>query len=453
MHPSKKSYSSKNIHFRGFWVISALAFVSFSCKKRDFNSSSAVDATGDVVEVGKVTKSKWNDYIQSVDFSELQKECYPKRYPAKGKYKGVAVFYHGFSACPQQFWDLAQLVSAEGYEVYLPLLPGHGMKKTQATSQGTSPQSTNSQDADHTQPQEKIKLLDNSSKLPRREDWMRYTELSDLMTKMVRFEPAQRLMAGLSVGGALATHSALTDKYSGTWTRSLILAPMYQPLKDPLNQVTEVLGFLPILKWVGHGWGEGCEKDSLQAPQTPGNNGFVRGGFCNFKIENLNAISWLGKQSLELIRSESNAEKPFPKLSNVQLVAVDFDVKTRGQSLVEARANLDKIQTLSTQGNFRSFKFSSCSYADDVPHSFLSRYDDPDVNGKVKKVWLNSFLAEATGYLVKGTAFKENGESPVLKGYSKCVIDKSAPEIPWSSPKAVQEDDGKAARLETLYPQ
>lgn len=447
MHRSKKSYSLKNNHFRGFLAISVLATISFSCKKREFNNSSTHGAKSASTDVAQGTKFKWNEYIKTIKFAELQKECYPRRYPAKGKYKGVAVFYHGFSACPQQFWDLANLVSAAGYEVYLPLLPGHGIKKHRAPSNDNT-----RQNAAHSRSQETIRQLDDISHVPRREDWTRYSELSDLMTKIVRFEPGERLMAGLSVGGALATHSTLSELYPGTWTRSLILAPMFELLDGPMNQVPEVLGAIPIVKGSELSWGEGCDKDSLEAPNVQGNTGFVRGGYCNFKIEHLNAISWFGKQSLNLIRNAANSKNPYAEKVNVQLVNVDIDGKTHGNNLVAARNHFNTILNRSVKDEKSLFKFSSCSYGNDVPHSMISRYDEPEVNGQGKKVWLNSLLAEATGYLAQGTAFKENGASPVINGYPGCVIDQAAPDIPWSSPKTVQDDDGNAARLEALYP-
>ena len=37
-------------------------------------------------------------------------------------------FYHGFTNCPQQFIALGQRFFDAGYNVYVPRLPGHGMR-------------------------------------------------------------------------------------------------------------------------------------------------------------------------------------------------------------------------------------------------------------------------------------------------------------------------------------
>ncbi len=45
---------------------------------------------------------------------------------SEGKYKGVAVLFHGFTACPSQWSQITTLLSERGYEILVPLLPGHG---------------------------------------------------------------------------------------------------------------------------------------------------------------------------------------------------------------------------------------------------------------------------------------------------------------------------------------
>lgn len=40
--------------------------------------------------------------------------------------KKVVIFFHGFTACPYQFIPLGQALYAEGYNVLIPLMPGHG---------------------------------------------------------------------------------------------------------------------------------------------------------------------------------------------------------------------------------------------------------------------------------------------------------------------------------------
>ena len=76
--------------------------------------------------------SAWDAFVHEQISSAphgLQQDCVPRRFPStapNSTYKGVAVLFHGFSACPQQYFQLAPRLAAEGYDVLLPLTPGHG---------------------------------------------------------------------------------------------------------------------------------------------------------------------------------------------------------------------------------------------------------------------------------------------------------------------------------------
>jgi esterase/lipase len=49
-----------------------------------------------------------------------------KAHPA-GQAKGTVVLYHGFTAGPWQYTELAEKLFAQGYDVYAPRMPGHGL--------------------------------------------------------------------------------------------------------------------------------------------------------------------------------------------------------------------------------------------------------------------------------------------------------------------------------------
>ena len=52
--------------------------------------------------------------------------CEPLYFPATGAYRGVALVWHGFSSCPQEMAILAPPLAANGFDVIIPLMPGHG---------------------------------------------------------------------------------------------------------------------------------------------------------------------------------------------------------------------------------------------------------------------------------------------------------------------------------------
>ena len=57
----------------------------------------------------------------------IQAACEPKIFHSKtDKIKGVIVLFHGYTACPQQFFSWAEKLTEESFEVLLPLQPGHG---------------------------------------------------------------------------------------------------------------------------------------------------------------------------------------------------------------------------------------------------------------------------------------------------------------------------------------
>ena len=67
------------------------------------------------------------DTIAASPNASLQPACVPRHYaPTANSSRGVVVLFHGFSACPQQYDVLGPLIAAEGFDVLLPLTPGHG---------------------------------------------------------------------------------------------------------------------------------------------------------------------------------------------------------------------------------------------------------------------------------------------------------------------------------------
>ncbi|HEY4003013.1 MAG TPA: alpha/beta fold hydrolase [Candidatus Xenobia bacterium] len=55
---------------------------------------------------------------------------------APGLAKGTVVMYHGFTAGPWQYKEMAQRFHAAGYNVYVPRMPGHGMAQASGMPTG-----------------------------------------------------------------------------------------------------------------------------------------------------------------------------------------------------------------------------------------------------------------------------------------------------------------------------
>ena len=64
------------------------------------------------------TEVLWQNYVKKATAGvSLQKGCEPTRFssPANVPYRGVVILFHGFTACPQQYFELSPHLAAEGY--------------------------------------------------------------------------------------------------------------------------------------------------------------------------------------------------------------------------------------------------------------------------------------------------------------------------------------------------
>ena len=381
------------------FVFLTCALIFAGCTEAETPTTQAVSAKSPTIS--EATKKAWNAYVLSVPLENLQPQCQPKRYAAQGELKGVVVLFHGYSACPQQYWELAPELAAKGFEVYLPLLPGAGRKKILDGN----------------------KVTDDVSELPRLKNWSEYLKLADEMTVMAAATSGvRRVVGGLSLGGAVATYAALSPKHRGVWTRSLMMAPMYYALEGSKEVLLESMARLPFVDNIGYGWGPGCKKDSSTAPQFPWNSSaHVRGGICDFQYTHLGAAQALGENALGLLKSLAAGRQAYPVPHQIQVVSTEFDAATRPKSLVALQKWGQEVSSRRLNG-VQTLKQSGCAYPSSVPHSFISRWDRPEILGDdaSKKFWLPSLISNTVLFVTIGKAFPSSGSSSVLTGYSMC---------------------------------
>ncbi|MBV8082886.1 MAG: alpha/beta hydrolase [Candidatus Eremiobacteraeota bacterium] len=60
--------------------------------------------------------------------------CYSRVLDRGAQSERAIAFFHGFTNCPQQFAELGQRFFDAGFNVYIPRLPGHGMKDKMTTA-------------------------------------------------------------------------------------------------------------------------------------------------------------------------------------------------------------------------------------------------------------------------------------------------------------------------------
>lgn len=300
----------------------------------------------------------WQQHLDALSDQPIQEACKPYRIQAQGQHRGSVVLYHGFTACPQQYWEVGPMLAKAGYDVYVPLLPGHGRNYRQ----------------------EKGKTVDDFSVLPADGQYIQYRELAETMTDMIQADAGEHLVMGLSLGGVIAAEALIQDPEF--YDRALLMTPLF-------DVVAEKKPYLPSANLLvpKHlvDWGPECEYERQ--------NG--RGGICKFQIRHVRAAQRLGSEALAKINSVAKTK--------IQLVGVKADHAANNEALAKAASRLQ-------QG-------STCLYQTGVNHSLLSRHDSP----QDKKFWLEQLQAQILRFTETGEFF-DAVEPTIELGLKRCHI-------------------------------
>jgi pimeloyl-ACP methyl ester carboxylesterase len=314
-------------------------------------------ASDDLTRMGSAARKEWNAYMLDATVAPLQVGCTPYALPPIGSYKGTVLLIHGFSACPQQYASIAKSLSGQGYQVLVPLMPGHGRKFTR-DAKGVA--------------------IDVTADLPDDEHYTEYRTFAKRMADVVAKTPGQHAVMGLSVGGAVAASAAA--QAPGVFQRALVMNAFFD-ISDPL-----AAKLVPVANAIApefpYGWGEKCEVQRSQG----------RAGFCTFKVTNLRAAQHFGQETLAEV-SKIRA--------TTQVVGVEEDGAASNDAIVSAAT--------SVQGS------SACFFEKGVPHSTFSRQDNPNVN----MYWLPRAEQSVRDFLTTGKSFEPSGESTV-SGFKRC---------------------------------
>jgi hypothetical protein len=327
----------------------------------------------------------WNQYVETREFNCLQKNCSPKLIQADSKvpFRGTIALYHGFTACPQQFFEWTQnYLSKSGFDVLLALLPGHGHEGLNQS-------------------------MEDPMALPKRENW-KALDLAetDEINHIMSLAAGTRIIGGVSVGAELAALAAFQNPT--IYSRILLLSPFFRlstetkefNAEDPLwvRELQNIATFLHLnttkpklidvisnpKNWFHsisnqiQTWGDGCKL--TERGGYHGNAG--RAGYCNFTLNAISAAQALG---LELMnRAASPAQFP-----DVQIVGVEKDPTAATSSMIKF-AELIKLNNQA--------QVNICFYSKEANHSLMSTYDSPAEN----KFWLKSLYQEAQNFMNTG---------------------------------------------------
>lgn len=294
------------------------------------------------------TTKSWEEHVAQAKASgPIQKGCEPFFKPAEGKALGSVMLLHGYSACPQQYDAFSLSLSKKGYNVFVPLLPGHGKEQIKVDG----------------------KMIDDSSMLPEVDSTHIYDNFAKNIGLMLKDEPGEKVVSGLSVGGVIATKVMLY--HPSIYDRGLLMAPFFNAA-GPINVLLPALGAIIPNKRMG--WGNECEfKRQLG-----------RAGYCNFKIENVAAVRKFGAETLKQV---SLIKKP------VQIVGVEKDPAASNSAIADALKNLPNSK--------------GCFFEKGATHSMFSKQDNPDV----PMFWLKPLEEQTVDYITTGKDFTVVGKS------------------------------------------
>ena len=345
--------------------LSLLALVpllgSLACSADAVDPAEGDDTVTEEANLSSAGLAAWNAYVNRTKASaKLQPGCVPVRVaPRAGAPKrGTILLFHGFTACPQQYLDISQTLAASGWEVLLPLNPGHGRMPTSVANGDAR---------------------DDFSDMPTSASKERYTQFAREMNRIMADAPGERVVGGLSLGGAIAAR-AVAEAPAKTYARALYMSPFFgvPGAAGWLSKAANVL-----VPGRDAGWGDGCEEERSTG----------RAGICDFQVQHLRGAADFAEDTARLRQKLAGTK--------TQIVGVEAD---------------GAADNGATKRVAEGAGAALCLYPKGVPHSFLSRFDNP----KAERYWLPTVSAQVTGFLANGSPVPTSGTS--TEGGAKCRL-------------------------------
>ncbi len=321
--------------------------------------------------------SRWQAYQDWTTQFELQPDCVPRLVePAAGvRYRGTVVMLHGFSACPQQFFEIADLLAVQGFRSVLPLLPGHGRVAPAADR-------------------------DDTRDLPVGATWKEeYTAFGDQINGLMEYADGDRVLVGLSAGASAALYLDMTAR--SLYDRVLVIAPFLATAGgSTANAVAATTARTPLLRSASvkpFGLKTPCLEKRIQG----------RAGFCNYQLKHVGALTAMGGYLYSGLRQQ-------PLTVQLQIVGTERDAVVSNARIREL------IEVQRTTG-----RTTACFFPAGVPHAMVSVVDNPGID----MYWLDAVQSGIVEFVTTGTPFPTNGRpSSVDPAVEQCRVEIEADE-------------------------
>lgn len=316
--------------------------------------------------------ARWVAYLDRVNPGSLQEDCRPRLVEpaATVPYRGTVVLVHGFTACPQQLFELSELLALQGFRSMLVLLPGHGRQFDEADG-------------------------DNLRGLPSGRNWQRkFAALAAEINGIMAYAEGDRVIGGLSVGATASLY--INMQAPELYDRHIVFAPFFAPTNASLANppATDKSPTPPASSTDASPFGA---KAACLEKRKQG-----RAGYCDYQDKHLAALSELGRYSLGALRAT-------PLIVPLQLVGVEND---------SVASNIEIREFLQFQEN--TGQTSACFFSEGVPHDMISQYDFP----AVEMFWLDSLLNGSIRFITVGRRLPAIGKVSLSEApYPVCAME------------------------------
>ena len=430
----------------------------------------------------KHRRSLWENYVCELENGPaLQKECRPRYILSEEQPpRGLIVAFHGYTACPDSFESMIEAWVPAGYNVMLPLLPGHGREPGECANADSKAYDDLSICVDGT----RVDGLPLS-----RQGYLDFVQQINAIVKHEKMINSldQAFAAGLSLGGPVASY-AVSSSEGGLYDASLLMNTFFgfsspdadrvftECIQDQLS-TPECIALLLAgqrIDELGDDVGiapQGFREFAVETlrENLPGDYSYMnyaianakirstitdlaenydslgdiakdsldeatlswgdqcleqgergRGGICSFRLRNLFAAHSFAEYARQLTGSSRSAQAP------VQFVTVERDGSTRNSLILQAAQNHIRASNNENDISFCIHRIvPNCELEDTgnqcgVPHSMLSR-PESELVPPFELYWEDAIQGNSTRYFQKGTRMGVNTVFVLPLLYEKTV--------------------------------
>lgn len=362
---SNSGMDTMRLFLLGLFLVGGMA-----CQSSTDSTVSSESATFENAKVKRI----WLQHITEETVGvALQQDCHPTYFQANNMQsrRGIVVFFHGFTACPQQYFRLGKRLASAGFDVFLPLMPG----------QGRVPVADVKQDGRDLPFGIGADINDNGAN-------DRYDHFVSRMNELAAAASGERIIVGLSGGGSLATGAAYEVRGQNIWSRLLLYAPYFDIPGTTKTLASVVNVFRPQFV---NDWGEACRYNR----DDPDGGG--RDGYCSLPVGAVYAMKTYGRMIADRIIHQGravNQQNETVMTLPVQFAGVEYDPTADNRRMHQVFQSLPNARF--------------CLFPKGVPHSMINpANDEPNLD----PYWIPSLDRDSMNFILHGEWFRTSGPS------------------------------------------